>query len=246
MAETRLVRLELAGLPGVGKTTVTRALATRASNRASFFGLQHYWLRKLRLIWLFAPYVRIRFRRVFERLKNADPQVRRSILYLLSAFSAERTLASIEARITGRLLVLDEGFVQRGLGLWMRAPKAVRDDVWGDFLDCLPSPLTCVVLTLDSEEAQRRAHQRSQGLSPALVNAEPGMESDETLTQRYRGLEQLLHGEALRRRVECLFVPADTDPEALADRILSAIAEAFPDPGLGASLVFVRTPHPDD
>ena len=246
MAETRDVHLELAGLPGVGKTTATRALAKRASNRASFFGRHHYWLRKLRLIWFFAPFVRVRFRSVFARLENADPRVRRSILYMLSTFFAERTLASIEARLTGRLLVLDEGFVQRGLGLWMRAPRAVRDDVWRDFLECLPSPLTCIVLTLGPDEAQRRAHERDQGLSPALVNAEPGMESRETLDQRYSGLEQLLQGEALRQRVLCLFVPADADPEEVADRIVSKTAEAIPSLDLGASLVFARTPHPDD
>lgn len=246
MAETRGVHLELAGLPGVGKTTVTRALAKRASSRASFFGLHHYWLRKFRLIWLFAPYVRIRLRSVFARLENADPQVRRSILYLLSTFFAERTLASIEARLTGRLLVLDEGFVQRGLGLWLRAPQAVRDEIWKDFLECLPSPLTCIVLTLGPDEAQRRALQRNQGLSPALVNEEPGMESRETLAQRYSGLEQLLQGETLRRRVRCLFVPADADPEELADRIAAAITEASPERREGSWLVFARTPHRND
>lgn len=246
MAEIRGVHLELAGLPGVGKTTATRALAERASNRASFLGRHHYWLRKLRLIWLFAPFVRVRFRSVFARLENADPQVRRSIVYLLSTFLAERSLASIEARLTGRLLVLDEGFVQRGLGLWMRAPEAVRDDVWRDFLECLPSPLTCIILTLEPDEAQRRARKRNQGLSPALVNAEPGMESRETLDQRYSGLEQLLQGEALHRRVQCLFVPADADPEEVARRIASATATAFPEQGQGPSLVFARTPHRND
>lgn len=246
MPESGLVHLELAGLPGVGKTTVTRALAERNSNRACFLGIHPYWLRKFRLIWLFAPLARIRFRRVFKRLGNTDPRVRRSILYLLSVFLAERTLASIEARITGRLLILDEGFVQRGLGLWMRAPRAVRDDLWLDFLECIPSSLTCVVLTLDSEEAQRRARQRSQGLSPVLVNQEPGMESDETLEQRYAGLERLLQGDPLNEHVRCLPVPADTDPEKLAGRILSAVADAFPNQGLDSSLVFVRAARPSD
>ena len=246
MANDRLVHLELAGLPGVGKTTVTRALAERAPHRTSWLSAHHAWLRKLRLIWLFAPFVRLRFRRLFGKLEDADPQVRRSILYLLSTFFAERSLALLEARLTGRLLVLDEGFVQRGLGLWMRAPRAVRDAVWQDFLALAPSQLACIVLELDPAEAQRRALERDQGVSPAMANEEPGMESRESLAQRYEGLERLLQGEFPGQCVARLCVDADADPAQVADRIGVAVAEAFPERHPPSWLVFARVPDQDD
>jgi len=246
MPEVEGFQLELASLPGVGKTTVARELAKRLSSRISFFGIHTYWLRKLRFIWLFTPYARIKFRRVFARLGDTDPGVQRSLLYLLNVFLAERCLASIEARLTRRVLILDEGFIQRGLGLWMRAPLAIRDDVWLDFLDCVPPTLACVVLTLDPVEALRRARQRSHGLPPGLRDDEPGGPSGETLSERYAGLERLLQGDALHERIRCIRVPAEGDPAALAERIATEMARALPHERLDASMLFIRETHGGD
>jgi len=233
--------VEIAGLPGVGKTTAGCELSARLSHsKVAKSGIYRRTLRSLQLVWLFSPYSLLKFRRVFSRLGAVSSSGRRAILSLLNVFMAERCLATIEARIRGRALILDEGFVQRGLGIWLRAPESTREDVWLGYLDCIPKNLVCVILTANPSEARERAQTREAGLSKALRSLAPGDSARDPVGEKYAEMQRLLAGDALRRRVRCIEVAAEGGRTQVADRIIGELAAILPAERLDASLLFLR------
>ena len=242
MASSAPGLVEMAGLPGVGKTTAARELLKELpQGRISFFATHKRKLRTLRLIWLFAPYARFRFRSVFAQLADLEPPVRRSILYLLNVFLAELCLARLEARLRGRSLLLDEGFVQRGIGLCLRAPEAIRTELWQRYLECIPDGLVCLVLTIDPEHAFARAQSRREGVPQVFQGQDSAQASAANEAAKpYAETTAWLTGDALRTRVRCIDVSAEGESQALAGHIASELGNLWPAKQRDTALLFVR------
>lgn len=234
--------VEMAGLPGVGKTTAARELLEELPHsRISFFATHKRKLRTLRLIWLFAPYALLRFRSVFAQLGSLEPPVRRSILYLLNVFLAELCLATLEAKLRGRALILDEGFVQRGIGLCLRAPETIRSELWQSYLECIPDGLVCLVLAIDPDHAFARAQSRRQGVPEVFQGQDAAETSPEGEAQKpYAETSAWLASDALRTRVRCIDVSAEGESEALVGRIASELGNLWPAKRRDTALLFVR------
>ena len=246
--------VELAGLPGSGKTAVASLLAERFDSITQSLAHRHLGrVRRLGFDKLFLPVTVIRFGNVFHRIHSSGDSSQNppyslwvarllmrvtmasrsgakafhspaeSILVLLNEMSVEHTLARIEARIHGKNLILDEGYVQRGIGVWMRAPDEVRTELWETYVSCIPKGTTCAVLECEPSEALRRAESRSRGVC-AVTKWMPGANVDSSaLGQRYRDLAGLLVGPSLSDRVTFMQADATEPVEEVADSISTAL-----------------------
>ena len=223
--------VELAGLPGSGKTAVASLLPTSLASTARSSVRRHVGrVRKFRIDKLFLPLTVIRFGKVFRRLHSrVDPRTNlpyflwsgrlilraaagfrtgansysspaESILTLLNELSVEHWLASIESSMFGKNVVLDEGYVQRGIGAWLRSPVNMRAELWDAYVSCIPRKTTCVVLDCEPSEALRRAETRPRGLRAVTRWMPDGDANPSELNSQYREMAHLLLGHLLMDR----------------------------------------------
>jgi hypothetical protein len=250
--------LELAGLPGSGKTTLSESLLeSLGPGHVSLTGKYRRWLRRIRFDKLFSPLTAAKFHRVFNELYQngaGHSQVsfplwmlkliwrgiiiprRRlainsptSILLHLNKMLMDYYLASIEAFVYRKFVILDEGFVQHGLEAWLRAPSAIHQTIWSAYVSGIPKGTLCVVLTCaHADEALRRAQLRPHGLpvSHSLLQQTLGFSSEANwLSEQYEGMSQLLTSPILSSRVKCFQVDTELSREQLAEILLHKARE---------------------
>ena len=247
--------VELAGLPGAGKTAAATLLTEKcASTTQSSIRRYLGYVRKLRVDKMFLLVSVIKFGRVFRRIhaghdrntvgpyilwatglvvrvaKASRAKVREydspaeSMLALLNELSVERWLAGFEARFTGKNVILDEGYVQRGLGVWLRSPVDVRTDVWDAYVSCIPEQTKCVLLECSPSEALRRAESRSRGVW-AVTKWMPKTSGESAwIEQHYRDMAGALFGPSLADRVSLIRVDAMLSIDGVADAVSAAVA----------------------
>ena len=230
--------IELAGLPGAGKSTISSLLR------------QHYGLSRLTLVNTYnanphrlllsvpvAPVSLLRTRRLFwsvTRPNAGKPGVAQEpptslartffrILAELNVFTVGSGLARLEAFLRGKRPVLDGGFVQRGLAVWLRTPPHARTEAWRAYLSHVPQTVICIILQCEPTEALRRAKSRPDGL-PAVLRTHAGASvREEWLIDEYRQMAALLSGEMLNARVRCIHVNAEMPPRDLLEVVVSKL-----------------------
>lgn len=246
--------LELAGLPGSGKTTLSESLLEcLGPGHLSLTGKYERWLRRIRFDKLLSPLTAVKFHRVFNALCQNDARYselpfplwmlkligrgiiiprRRlainsptSILLYLNKIMMLYSLASIEAFVYKKFVILDEGFVQYGLGAWLQAPSEIRQSIWSAYMSCIPKGSLCVVLTCGADEALRRAQLRPHGL-PTVLQRAPGSRSEAgCLAEQYEGMSQLWTSPILSNRAKCLQIDAELSQKQLVEILLHKIGE---------------------
>jgi hypothetical protein len=218
--------VELAGLPGAGKTTVCDGLASRlGAGHLSVVGSRRRWLRRTRAYWFFAPAVCVRYLPTLRLARRGEGAGLLTLLRILSMVHAESFLVRVEATVRRKLVVSDEGFIQRGLSICMRVPAELRREIWRSYLSRVPTGGTCVVLTCSPVEALRRAKRRPKGLSPVLREplAGAGAPDGNALSHTYAGLDELLRDRDLGGGWRRIDVSTDIGPEATADALMARL-----------------------
>ena len=207
---TRII--ELAGLPGSGKSTIAKRLA-RDAGRARSARISALLMRA-RLHWLALPLVLLRFARVISRLRDeVSPRETREMLNKLCRVTTERALARIESLVCRALVLLDEGYVQVGVRLWMRVPEESREEIWQAFVARVPGSVVCLYVDLDPDEALRRT----------------ALRGTETRVPCHRELATRLRAEAPGQRFRLLLVETDgASAGEAADRALESLAPFAP------------------
>jgi hypothetical protein len=164
-----------------------------------------------------------------------------STLFLLTTSVTEIGLARLEAWLRRRTLIVDEGFVHRALGVWIRSPPAVREEVLEAYLDTIPDGSVCILLRCDPDTSLARAMSRERGIPlptrRAAKAADPAASRDARISAVYREQLRLFDREPLRARVDIQEVDAMGTPGEIASKIEEALRR------LGVKrplLVFVR------
>jgi hypothetical protein len=214
--------IELAALPGAGKTRVCAELAARLGpGHLSWVGRHRRLIRRSQLPWLLLPVALLRYRSVL-RVLRAHPSraALRDALRALPVHLAEMLLFGLECRLRRRVPILDEGFVQRGIGLWLRADPDQRSALWEAWLACAPREHTCLVLSCSPDEALRRARSRPRG--PSLGR------TGEVSATHAPGIEALLRAQSLQPRLHCVAVDASGAPAEVLEATRRALEQLLP------------------
>lgn len=220
--------VELAGLPGSGKSTVCQSLR---GNISAASGWAEWAKRRKYIRVLFLVPALLRFGcvlRAFLVRRSGDlgracwrwitavwrgesRSVQQGVILslrraigLLCLLEIEYWLIRIETLFYRRSVLWDEGFVQRGISLWLRAPVQVRDDVWFKYLGCVPKRVVCVVLACDPSVAVVRAMQRVQGFPAIILTSTGGVLS--RVEELYSKMAGLLSDRKLQEVVRCVYI----------------------------------------
>lgn len=262
--------IEVTGLPGAGKSTVCEGLlAAERDAKRCWVGSRRRWLRHSLAQKLLLPVVFFRYRRVLRILVESEqqgsarcPRLRAlsrllfwspkrlnrsrdpllSVSFLLSVFVIEFDAARLEARMRRRVLVSDEGWVHRALGIWQRVDPRDRTRVLDAYLDTIPYAATTFVLRTDPAMAAARAAGRARGV-PRSVSRAAGHDGQEApdakkIDEVYEGLANFLESPELQRRVSIRTLDARNPTGEVIDQLRKALGEMQ---AKGPFLVFCRT-----
>ncbi len=253
--------IELAGLPGCGKTAVCQALLSRSGVASSWVSARRARLRYSLTRKAFAPLTLFRYRHLARslakeegdggasrfprtvvlarlllwprrKLRSADDPLT-SILFFVNVFATECALASLEARLRRRTLIMDEGHVQHALGVWLRCPGRLRERIVRDYLAGVPRGVTCIALRCAPEEALRRAGWRRRGV-PKVMRRGVGTEGVD-LGLQYAQLAELLESPDLQRHFSWSEVEARGPAKEMSQAVFAVL-----DSGRSPVLVFAR------
>lgn len=159
-----------------------------------------------------------------KKLRSVDDPLT-SILFFLNVFAMERGLASLEAWLRGRTLVMDEGYVQHALGVWLRSPDALRERILREYLDGVPRGGSCIALICDPERALERAGARPRGV-PKIMKKGEEADRGHRFSPRYAQLADVLDSRDLKERFSWSQVEARGSVEEVADAVLRILRAA--------------------
>lgn len=220
--------VDLAGLPGTGKTTICRLLGERHEiSRLVWVNRYNQSRYRLAISLPFVPVTLVRYRRVFRTLFSAlgTVSVRQllSIFSVLNTFVVECLLARLEAVVRNKTTVVFDGaFIQRGISVWLRSPGRVREDVWSAYVSHLPGTIEGVVLLCEPDEAVRRATARSEGI-PAVFHRRMRSSGEGWLLDTYRQMYRLLRQPDLARHVNCVHIDAGSGAQQTFDTVSAKV-----------------------
>ena len=224
--------IEIAGLPGSGKSTVCKTLSSEQKiTRKLYSPVLFGWINKLKLDRLFLPVTCCFFNSILRKLFAGSVKENPNYhFWLLSSFlkavviqKRPRTiysdahvdiilifnriilmylLAATESMIRRVNIIMDDGFFQRGLSLWLRCGRpAAQEEVTGAYYELLPSGIRCVVLCCEPEEALRRVVELRGRLNSSLQFILDSNGDANYLQHQYRKMLNILIGKARKRKL---------------------------------------------
>jgi len=133
-------------------------------------------------------------------------------------------LGKIETLFRNRCLVVDDGFIQRGLSLWFRAPSKIRKEVVDTYYSAIPSSIRCVVVDCGVSEALRRVED-IRGLNTILRYTKESNDDPNYLNQQYQDMMQLLQKQVLEKKLFVAKINPSNTKEEQADIVFNELCE---------------------
>jgi len=238
MKATDISIVELAGLPGTGKSTTSKFLKRKVGGQTLFLTRMYIGSKyKLLLSCPIIPYILIKFHRVFRTLLHAkitdanseiSLKTLLSIVAVLSSSIMEYWIALIESSIRRKKVFLDGGYIQWGLSVWLRTPPEIKADLWSAYLTHIPKNILCIILECEPHEALKRAKSREKGVPNVMYHRKWNSDHNNELEDQYQQMFNLLKNEDIQSRVICIYVKSDTDASKQADLICNDIERFIP------------------
>jgi hypothetical protein len=242
--------LELAGLPGAGKSTICRELE-RQVDGANYAWLSRKRKKIRRSIWfnLYSLPTALRFRRILALAARDDgrfaptavagaaltvllssrkrsAQSGDSLVQLhafLNLFVMEMSLSRLEAWRKRSFLVYDEGYVQRLIGVWLRFPGAQRQAAWDAFIAAIPPGIHCAFLDLPPEQALEQALARPGGMSRVFEAACDPPGDTASLSRLYTTVDGLIRSLESNSKIVLHRIEASSTPTENAARLAALV-----------------------
>lgn len=222
--------IELAGLPGSGKSTLAKAInkrmcQTQTSVLNSFKKSRFKLLMSLPLL----PYILLRFYRVFKILffkkfnkssKKISSRSKISIMATLCISIMEFLISLIISKIKNKMIILDGGYIQWGLSIYIRTPPEIRDQIWLAYLSHLPQNIKCFILTCEPQKALERATQRLDGVPEVFVSRPWNFQNTDNLIKEYEEIYFLLKSINRNTNLNCVYISSENDVNKQADIFL--------------------------
>ncbi len=221
MNDKKSCAIELSGMPGSGKSFLTKLLkkdfgCKQLTLNKKFSKIKYKNLLSIPLI----PFILIRFYRVFLVLFfskfrdfNGPTSFRTilSIIIFLSGSFAELKIASLESFFLRKKYLMDGGFVQFGIGIWLRSPPEIKFKIWKAYVMHIPKNIMLIIINCEPLLALKRSQARLDGV-PSVISSRPwATNSQDYLKQMYLEISDLLNTNELRSKVACIDISSEED-----------------------------------
>ena len=230
--------IELAGVPGAGKSSACTFLRKSLGNKHLFITRTYIGSRyKLFISLPLIPYTILKFYRVFRKLIQIKirhfrgPVSARTVLSILAALNSsmmEYWLATLEAAIRRKKVLLDGGFIQWGISVWLRTPPEIQADLWSAYLSHIPRDILCIVFKCEPADALRRTQSRCEGVPEVIQSRRWSLMDENWLEDQYQKISDLLNDEELQSRVTCIYLSSEIDAKKKAELISSNLEKFIP------------------
>ncbi len=214
------------------------------------------WLHKTHVDRFFLPITAIKFNRVFRDLYQSGINLNRgsfpqwililtwqlairsktrqlnqlnapkSIFLLLNEMIVEYFSIAIEVLLFRKFVIMDEGFIQRGIGIWMRSPDRIRNKIWNSYLECIPHDAQCIIFDTEVfDRALKQAKLRPRGVHAVLRWFPHAKSDDRALEKIYGALHQLFKTPKICNRANLYTVNVDASSNEVVEKVFHRIVE---------------------
>lgn len=244
--------LELAGLPGSGKSTLCREFHAQYENASYSWVAKHRKrIRRTILFNAFAPVATWRFYGVLRQAARSDGRnpstavlgstlavlLRQrkqtsqstdavvSLHSFLALFAMELAVTRLESLLKRTFIVYDEGYVQRLVGVWLRFPVEQRQAAWDAFVAAIPADLHCALIDAAPAVALERASKRPGGISRIFEEACDTTDDPASLSRLYRDVGGRIRGLESNPRIVLHRIEDRATPAETAANLVTLVKE---------------------
>jgi thymidylate kinase len=236
IANKKINFYEFAGLPGSGKSSLCQKISDSYKIKPHK-SLSFFFTLRFRFIFSFliSPIVILKYSKIFGvllGLKNEDYTFRSSLRVFLSILSTlgdfllKKNLSQLESFLRGKRSLLDEGFIQCGLSIWLRSPPEIQNKIWETFLQYMPRKTLFILIDLDYELSLRRSLKRKKGI-PAVIQSRPWANSSYAyLENQFFQLFHLLKDEKIRENENFFFISSSESLEITSTELIMCLSRS--------------------
>jgi len=228
--------VEIAGLSGVGKSTSTRKINELLPHEMISWGPKIYRLFQITHIdKLFLIATEIRFKVLLKELRNSMNTCQghhcpdmietsiNEILPILNRICILYFIARFEVLVRNVSVVIDDGFIQRGLSIWLRSPITVRDTIVKIYYDRIPKKHVCMLIDCELDEILKRS--RARGVRSIFRRNINEKNDENELYQLYSKMKSIFKEQSKLSCVQPVHVERDSTVDDQAQMIYQRIKE---------------------
>ena len=222
--------IELSGMPGSGKSSLTKLLqkdfgCKQLTLNRKYSKIKYKYLLSIPLF----PFILIRFYRVFlvlfiSKFKdfNGPTSFRTilSIIFFLSGSVIELKIATLESFFRRKKHLMDGGFIQFGIGIWLRSPPEIKFKIWKAYVMHIPKNILSIIINCEPLLALKRSQARMDGVPSVISSRLWATNSSDYLKQMYLEISDLLNTNELRSKVLCIDISSEEDLKEQVDLLV--------------------------